>query len=453
MTQRPQPVPGLPLYPEPTRFTKRNYWIFVGEGAFYGSAMSFVALDTIIPSFVREAGGSDTLIAFLPTLLLLGFSLPQLFTAHLIEKLDRFLPLLAFTGFLQRLPYLIVALVLWNLPEDKGAWALWIVVLCPLLSGLLGGFTIGAWMRMTARVVPGRRRSSGTALRSFVASSAGIVAGVVAERILSNQPSIQGMAQLHLIAFCVLMVSYCFFVFTDEPKRMDAEGADSISPKPPVSKAKVSRAEAVAALWSTLSDNRQFRFFIASRVGEAMCYVLVPFMSIHAIVTTGHGVEFAGRLLAFQMAGGICGNILGGYLGDRSGGRSVLILARFAFMTAALLVLFGVSDWMFCIAFLFWGANASLQAIGDQTFLVEFGFGKKLASFTAVASFVGVLSMLSAGTIAATLRGLSEGVWLLGVVALSGVALSAYLLIRHVTEPRNTNEALQPRLLSAEGES
>ena len=49
--------------------------------------------------------------------------------------------------------------------EDLGGWLLPLVVLTPLLSGLIGGVTVVAWMEMVTRMVPEKVRAAGWSAR------------------------------------------------------------------------------------------------------------------------------------------------------------------------------------------------------------------------------------------------------------------------------------------------
>ena len=417
-------------FSEPTRYTRRNFWIFVFEGSLYGGGLSFVALASVIPGVVRNLGGGDTLVAFLPTMMFLGFCIPQLLTVKWMESLPRYLPVLRITGFFQRIVYLIAFVALWFLPEDQTLIALILVATCPLISGLFGGITITGWMRMTARTVPGKKRSSGTASRNLIAALIGIFAWIFVEQILARESGLRGISIIHGMSFLFLAISYLVFLFTDEP-----EGV--VEPK-----AASTESSTLSGFKEILRKDQIFRYYIFNRMGAMLVWVLVPFMAVHAIAVTEAGLEFTGRLLAFQMAGNIIGNILGGFLGDKKGSLLVLLVARIVFIVAALCSLLSQTPLGFCIGFACWGVTFAMQMIGEQTFIVEHAFGKKLPTYVAFGASVALVMMFSAGALAALLRSSSDSIWPLGMTALFGVTSSIIILMTRVKDPRFHNPAL-----------
>ena len=91
---------------------RRNYWAHSIEGGLYFAGMAFISAELVLPSLIRSLGGSNLAISFSPTLLMVGFMLTPLFTAHLIERLHRLKPAVTLFGGLHRIPYFIIAYIL-----------------------------------------------------------------------------------------------------------------------------------------------------------------------------------------------------------------------------------------------------------------------------------------------------------------------------------------------------
>ena len=120
---------------------------------------AFLQPETVMPKMVEQLGGHSAIIAIMPAILPAAFAMAGLFVAPVVERLTRFKPWVMTFGILQRLPYLVTGLLLW-FAQDAGAWLLPVVVLTPVLSGLLGGVGVVAWMEMVTRMVPERVRAS-----------------------------------------------------------------------------------------------------------------------------------------------------------------------------------------------------------------------------------------------------------------------------------------------------
>lgn len=427
MTQVPTANPSATLLtpPEPTLYSRKNYWVFVVEGGLYMSGVAFVSQDSILPGIVRQLDGPDWLLAYIPMLMMVGFTLPTLFTAGWMDRQGVLMPLIRISGLFQRLPYLVTAIALLAFGHSHPSVALAAVVACPLISGLMGGLTISGWIRMTSRTVPGKKRSSASALRNLMAGVFGIGAGLLVEQVLDRFPPLTGFAILHAIAFGFLMLSYSVFLFTEEP----------YAEKSPAHAHHTLRGQWLRML-AILREDVSFRWYLVSRVLGATVFATVPFMAVTALEVTGRGESFTGRLLAFQMAGMIAGNIAGGVVGDRYGSRKVLLSTRGCFLVASILLMVAHTPLLFCLAFFLWGLTFSQQMIGEQTYVVEAAAGRPIPSYVALTSAMQLVTVLTMGVISQWMMGWGRGILPVALFSFSGAALSAILIKTRVPEPR-----------------
>ncbi len=143
---------------------RRNFLCHCLEGGLYMGGVAFLQPETVMPKMVEQLGGRSAIIAIMPALLPAAFAMAGLFVSPLVERLTRFKPWVMTFGLLQRLPYLVAGLLLWFM-QDAGPWLLPVVVLTPVISGLIGGIGVVAWMEMVTRMVPERVRAAGWAAR------------------------------------------------------------------------------------------------------------------------------------------------------------------------------------------------------------------------------------------------------------------------------------------------
>ena len=194
-----------------------NYVAHGVEGGIYIGGLMFLSGAVVLPKMVQSLGGPDWLIAATPLILMAGYQLPSLLTAHLIERLERVRPLLLVLGVFQRLPYLVAAAVLWLWADNWSQLALTAVMLCPFLSGFIGGLGNTAWQELVANTIPPHRRSSLWATRNIISSLIGLAAGGIVLAVLNAYPGTGGYAILHLITFALLVVSYILTPGTSSP--------------------------------------------------------------------------------------------------------------------------------------------------------------------------------------------------------------------------------------------
>lgn len=407
------------------RYFRRNYTIHCIEGGLFIGGMAFVAPNTVLPKMVESLGGPTWLIAICPMLMTLGFVTPTLLTAHLVERLHAVKPVLLCTGFLQRIPFLGTAVVLYYFTETHASWALASVTLAQFLSGILGGITMTAWLELVAKTIPENRRSSVWAMRFIISSAIGIGAGGMIASVLETRPGPEGYAFLHLILFGFLMSSYAIFALIRETA-------------PPADKPSDNHSE----LWENLKSvpkfirsDRDLRNYLATHGLMNGMFIMIPFLSIHSLRVLDRPESYLGFLVVAHMFGGIVGNVLAGYLGDRHGGKIVMLLSRAVFFVLAVWTSVAETEWEFAAIFFLFGSAFFGNQVGTTTFCIEISPLGKRATYLAIMSTLTAIPMAAASILSTILWNWREDYTLLG--AATGLAMIASTFFLHrIEEPR-----------------
>ncbi|MEM8952760.1 MAG: MFS transporter [Verrucomicrobiota bacterium] len=410
-----------------TPLQRRNFWLHVFEGGFYMGGIAFLSAEVVLPEMVENLGGKPWLIAYMPTLMLIGFFLPSLVVIPLINRLHRYKTIIVITGTLQRLPFLIAAVFLWFLADDFPRWTLFVVVAAPLVSGLFGGLTINAWLEMIIRMIPEQARASGWAFRFVISSLIGIVAGPIIHRILEMQPGPPGYAILHLITFVFLAVSLVFFCCLKE--------THFPTPLPP--EQRPSYFAQLADIPRKAKHAPYFAKYLLVRFSGIGYAVLAPFMAIHALQITKRPEADLGYFVTAQMIGAVCGNLVAARLGDRRGGKIVLILARAILIAVSLLVIINTSFLGFLVAFFLFGFTLFAERVGDLTLGIDLCPPKNRADFLAIMTFILVPAMIMAAQLSSTIENVS-GTLSAAAVATIAIAISSLAILLTIPEPRNS---------------
>jgi len=401
-----------------------NYIAHAVEGGLYIGGLAFVAANSVLPRMVELLGGPDWVISLSPVLTMVGFNLPPLLTAPLVETLDRVKPLLMLTGVFQRVPYLCAGLLLYYLGESHRVAVLWVVILTPLISGLAGGLIVTAWQELVAKTVPNNRRSSIFATRNIISAAIGLSAGGIVAAVLDRLPGIRGYAVLHLIAFGFLALSFAVFVNIREGRHEQRSSAQ-----------RHRLAGNIREAWAILrSDHRLSRYVATVPLVSAM-FVMVPFLPIHALKVTCRPDSFLGLLVTSQMVGGIVGNALAGYLGDRFGGRLVMLTGRVVLVSACAWGIFAAQSWEFTSMFFLMGWGFSSNMVGQQAMSIEFCPFEKRSTYLAIISSANVPAMLVFSLGGSWLRDVIGSFGGLSATAAALLAVSVLLLLR-IPEPR-----------------
>lgn len=386
--------------------------------------MAFVAADTVLPNMVHSMGGPDWLISASPVLIMTGILGPQLLAAHWIERKAAVHRYLSVVGLFQRGMFLLAGLGLLLFGESMPTLALVLAVLGPLLSGVFTGFSVPAWTELVSRTIPPEKRASMHALRNMMSALIALLAGWSIHEILTVYPDHRGYALLFGICFVLIALSWFFFIRLREtalPERIQTGPVNLMA--------------SLRALPAFLKADRQLRLMaVVSFVGPSI-FIVVPFLAVQATEVTGRGASFVGMLVLAKTAGMLVSNLIGAYLGDRYGGRILMILSRLGRIVLCLIVPFAQTEWAFLVAFFFFGSSFTLNVIGHSVLSLEISPDGRRPTYVALISAAGFPGIVLVPVIATVVYSMTDKVTPLALISLAGalIGLGAIWLIR---EPR-----------------
>ena len=425
MTTTCNPTTATACDHEVRKHLPRNFLAHGLDGGLFIGGMAFLSGAIVGPRMVQSLGGPAWLTTAMPQILAAGAMIPPLLTAPWIERLVRIRPLLLTLGVFQRLPFLIAGLLLWSGAGGNIGLLVAAVALCPLLSGLVAGSGHTAWQEFVANAIPPHRRSSVWATRNVISSVIGLAAGVVILNVLERFPGARGYGVLHLITFAFLVASYIAFTFTREipnprsrPHRTAGVG------------------EVLADIPGIIRGDKRFGLYLLSRGFQTGMLIMIPFMSIFALNHLGWADSKLGWLLLGQMAGAITGNLFAAWVGDRWGGKRVLMISRAACLMVCLAMPWARTPGAFLALFFLFGVGHFCNQVGNLTLAVELcHLDRRVRYLTAVsgATLVSMAVTWALSTFTWQLSG--ESFTVVALCSAATVAISA-LLLAFVSEPR-----------------
>ena len=402
---------------------RRNFICHCLEGGLYMGGVAFLQPETVMPKMVEQLGGRSAIIAIMPVLLPAAFAMAGLFVSPLVERLTHFKPWVMTFGLLQRLPYLITGLLLW-LVQDAGPWLLPVVVLTPVISGLIGGVGVVAWMEMVTRMVPERVRAAGWAARYITQACIGMGAGAVIHQTLTHLPGQRGYALLHLIAFGFLFLSWLSQLFMRE-----LPAGHHYHPH-------------TGSYWSYLRSlpgllmaQPQLIKLIAARFTGMGYLMVVSFLTLHALHSTGRPEADEGHFVSFQNIGTILGSLLAAWLGYHCGGKVLMIISRLVCVVLCIWASLTHSFSGFTAAYFILGFGLFLDRVGDLTLTAELCPPERRSTLQAVLGFCNVWSLLFATSLGGLIYSLSGSFYLVACLA-AMLSLVSILILRGIPEPR-----------------
>jgi len=334
----------------PTNQPLRNFLFHLIDGVFYMGGLAFTSTEIVLSVLIYRLGGSELAIGCVFALTELGQAFPQLLSAPFAEQMRRQKPMVILGGFLQRVPWLILGILLWFRAIPSDGSFVGVVLLLLAISFTFSGIAAPSWSEYVASTVPLTWRGRLFALRQGFTGVVGILAGWVVARILESYPFPRNFALLFWIAFALWMISLlCLASVRETPK-----------PKPEKINLKKYFLRQVPEI---LRNDRNFRWFLVLKALMLISLISFGFFSVYGIKRFNLPPAAVGTFTSLYMAGQILCSFLFGYLADHYGHRLNILLFCLIVLGQTLLALFAPSPLLYELIFLLLGANRSIQII------------------------------------------------------------------------------------------
>ena len=337
-----------------------NFRIGLLDGGFFGLALGFASCSTILPLFVASMTTSALLIGLVPAVHAVGWQLPQLFTASYVSRLRRYKPNVMWMTIHERVPFLGLALVALMLPMIGPQAGLVLTFMLLAWQGLGAGFTANSWTSMISKIIPPESRGTFFGFQAGMANLFISGSAIAAGYVLNYFDAPLDFVICFLIASIFFTVSWFALAQTREP-----EDIEKIIPKEKTH------------FWDDskkiLSKDPNFNWFLTARFLSQFATMGFSFYIIYALRQFNMNAITAGFLTATLTISQTIANAGMGWLGDKWGHRSMLIIGAIAALLSSLLAWFATSIlWFYPIFFLAGLANVSIWTIG-MVMTVDFG--------------------------------------------------------------------------------
>lgn len=415
------------------KYLKKNYFLHSIEGGVYMTGTAFIDPNTILPRIVQYFNGPDWLICLIPTMMYFGFGVPPIFTAHKIEKMRRVKSYILTCGIFQRLPYVFAALGLFFLAGDYITFVLGLIVLAPFFSGLAGGFCVTPWQELVAKTIPENRRSSLFAIRFIIFAILGILAGGIITTLLNRYPGANGFGILHIIASILIFISFLVLSLINE-----------VEQPPRTHIAAIALKDNLINMLKLIRQDRQLLNYLITISTLNGIYIMSPFLAIDALKSLNKPDSFIGILITAQMIGAIVGNIFSGYLGDKLGGKSVMLFNRWLFIILCIWASISKSEQSIIAIFFLFGAAFYGNQVGTATLNLEISPYERRSTYLAIIAFFSSILIPVFSIISIIVWNLSQNFIVLLWITIITLGISIIFLLK-IREPRHSTTQLNGR--------
>lgn len=408
---------------------KRNYIAHYVHGMLGMTGFRLVNTPTFVPAYIHSISGSDAWVGIGTSLQQLGGIVSPIIGAAQIEHRKRILPVSVTLGLLMRAQILGLAISGWFL---TGSWALTLALLFLFLLGFFQGPQRVAFQLLLAKVIPIRLRGRLQAWRNL---TGGLIAAVLSyfagSWLVANHVFGNGYATTFFLAFVLTSLG------------LSALQMLMREPEPPTVRARTALKDRLKDFPALIRGDKGFAWFMVARSLAMGSRIGQPFFFLYAamimgITAGGDPVKFGATLaiLSFSyMAADTVTNLVWGYLGDRQGFRSTLVIAMAINLVGVAALMMSHTLITFVVAFFAVGAAQSGYLMSTTNIVLEYGHHHdvpmRMALSNTAEGAMGALAPLLGGGLV-LLWGYESAFY----ATMFTVALALIVLVWKVEEPR-----------------
>jgi MFS family permease len=404
---------------------ERNYrWNFaanLGDTAIFMFGISFISGTTIVPLFISKLTTSTLPIGIAAVIAQSGWSLPQLFTAHSVERLARKKPVVVNLGFfVERLPLWVTLIATtFAVRAPKTTLVLFLAAFAWFQLG--SGIVATAWQDLVARCFPVERRGRFLGTSMFVGTGLGALGAAISAWLLKAYPFPTNFLAIFAIAAGSITISWVFLAMVREPVQ-------------PVDAPRISNSQYWRQLPDLLRNDHNFRRFLIARSLQAMGGMGTGFLTVAAVQRWGVSDSTVGVYTGVLLLGQTVGNLFFGFLADRRGHKLSLELGTLISLAAFLIAWLSPAAYGYYLVFALLGIATGAGIVSGILVIMEFCEPGRRPTYAGMTnSSIGLVSV-AAPLIGAGLAQVSYS-WLFALSAL--VYSLAYVAMRWwVREPR-----------------
>lgn len=341
---------------------RRNFTVNVVDGAFFGLGLGLASYVTVIPLFIASLTDSTILIGMIATVHMVGWQLPQMFTAGMVSRRTVYKPLVLLMTIHERWPFLalgLLALTALSLATEV-VLVLAFIIICIQAFG--GGFTATAWQSMIGKIIPDMRRGTFYGMQSMAANLMASVGSVIAGVLLVTLEYPTNFAAVFILAACAMVISYGFLYATREPPHEIENHKPNMKPM-----------RSRDAFWRVLREDSNFCWFIVIRALSQFAAMAIAFYTIFAVRRFGMDEQTVGVLTGVLLLSQTVFSPIVGWAGDRWGHRTMFALGNIAIGLSALIAITATDPvWMYAV-FILVGIYNNTQWTSILALTVQFG--------------------------------------------------------------------------------
>ncbi|MDA8218341.1 MAG: MFS transporter [Dehalococcoidales bacterium] len=357
-------------------FIQRNLrWNFIAlscDYGFFGLGLTLASTYTVLAAFAERLGASNLLIGALPAVQTLGWGLPALLAANYTERQARKMPLVLSITLLERVPYLLIGLAALMLAESQPALALALTIVFVATMAFSGGVLMPAWMDVIAKVIPMHLRGRFFALGDVLSGLMGVGGAALVGYFLTNYAFPLSYALCFFAAAGAAGISFVFLASTREYAA-------------PPTKPAIDLATYMRRLPGLLRTDRDFTNYMLARALSLGSTAAFAFYTVYGLVRLHAQEEQVAAFTLFLLLSEASSTVLLGWLADRFGHRTVLMLGAAAGIVGNPIAMLAWSPEVLYPVFALMGTARAATIVAHQSIILEFGGAEDRPTYVGLA--------------------------------------------------------------------
>jgi len=359
--------------------------MFLTDMILFGVAVGLLDASTVVPDFVSHATHSEVLIGLAGVWFSLGWRIPQLFTAPMINRAPRKLPWMLRSSIPGRLMLIIVAAIVVTVARDNKPLILIVFFIGYGIFAFCDGIATNAWVELIGNATSDRARGV-----MFGVSQ--VVAGII---VLAVQPAMQNVLGAQGPGYPVnyaIIIGIAGVLLT-----VSLIAIANLRETPVAAHTQVTGlAEYAKYLRQVLRDDPPFRRFLLVRVFMDIATIATPFYIGYEVdrlkIVSAQAVSDS---LAAVTIGSLVGSLLGSWLGGRYGSRTVIGIAIGGVLIQAIgaLLSFSLGDVPLLITFAMVGMVNAAFGAGLFNWMVGHAPAGQRPTYNSISSTLGFIAM------------------------------------------------------------
>lgn len=381
-----------------------NFIAFGIDYISFASALAFLNLNTILPTFVSRMGAAPTLVGLITTTLMVAWSLPQVLAGNIAARQEKKKPLLLKAALIGRPVTLTIPIVL-LLTQADPPWLMLVTILVGFSFFFASdAFAAVPWLDLLGRAFPAESR--GRMISLWQVGKAITVLGISAlvGFLLSPSGPVFPMNYVWIFGGVVLglLGSTIGLFLIYEPPVPENEPATTHIPW----------REFGRHLGTILRQDSRFRRLTLGRVAFTLSSMSFPFYVLYATDTLAVPDQTIGVFIFAQTVGASLASLILGRLADRQGAQRVIVIGTVISLTAPVLALgFALGGlairWTYVWIYICIGLADNLIMLGYINYLLDIAPPGQRTIYMGTFSTIGAIGVLGP-TIAGWLLGLTS---------------------------------------------